>query len=487
MINTTSLSYSLFDRKIILASFVVIVCAVVSGVLISFGMQFIALGLLGMLTFIFLSFSRPFIAFLLFVFFAITVWFSSVKVVGNVSVLVVIGLVFSMIWLIRLASQKTVIVQVKEYWYLISLTAVLILSTIANQSSNVGIQSAFTYLQLYVLFVLTVNFVRTVTQLKWVVYVLIISSTFLAISVLLGQLGWLSVEIARITSEYLSGTNRETINRASGFWGDPNFTALQLLVALPFIFEIIPNTRGVLRRILLIISAVTIMMSIVFTYSTGGFVGFFTIIIAKILLINNGKNIKSRVFQVGLFILIIGVGATLLPETYVRRLQIKLVLPTNLLQNPERDSLFLDMGTGRGDTWQGAWQAAKTSPLLGNGPGASEFANAQFSLIRETDRRAAHNMFLAVASELGFMAATIFLILIASAIFSVRPKQIYGNNYTELRGYANAIFVFFIAYIAQGLALDAHNMKVLWIMLGVAVAYRRLDSLLIDTYQSLKN
>ena len=39
-----------------------------------------------------------------------------------------------------------------------------------------------------------------------------------------------------------------------------------------------------------------------------------------------------------------------------------------------------------------------------------------------------------------------------------------------------AIFIALMGYAAQGMALEIHNLKLLWILMGLAIASRQLSS-----------
>jgi len=143
-------------------------------------------------------------------------------------------------------------------------------------------------------------------------------------------------------------------------------------------------------------------------------------------------------------------------------------------------NLLLSAGTNRGDTWQAAIKSILSSPLLGHGPGNSTFVNVQYSLIRGNivygvsgGMLGSHNMFLSVGSDLGLVGLALFAgLLISALIMTSRSWRMQTEN-TFLQRTGRALFIALVAYTVQGQALDIHNLKVLWILLGMAIAYKR--------------
>jgi hypothetical protein len=47
---------------------------------------------------------------------------------------------------------------------------------------------------------------------------------------------------------------------------------------------------------------------------------------------------------------------------------------------------------------------------------------------------------------------------------------------SNLQRTREALFIALIGFTIQGMALEVHNMKLLWVLLGMAIAYRELSS-----------
>jgi hypothetical protein len=74
------------------------------------------------------------------------------------------------------------------------------------------------------------------------------------------------------------------------------------------------------------------------------------------------------------------------------------------------------------------------------------------------------------------MGLFFFLGLLFVAILAVRP---FGTKTTEkasLQPSGDAIFTALLVCIVQGMALDLHTQKLLWVLVGMALVYRRLSN-----------
>lgn len=430
-------------------------------------------GFVGFIGYFLLAYIKPFMAFTILAFFALTVFLSSVKIFGNLSVLVGLGLVFSAAWFSRIAFQKASLIRVKEYSFLVGLSAIVLISAFYNLSNPAGFSVVPTYLQLYLLCILVVNVARTSSHLRTLGNIIILSSTITAALILLDQFGLLPQGL--IAEQYAgvqSGTSFEIVTRTGGLWGDANFTAVQLTAALPFIigeWRLVPDWR---RRALLVTTAGTILVAFSLTLSIGGLVGLLALAFITAIR-HSDRNVVQAVFRVILTLVIIAVVFyTLLPDFYVQRTLMKLSVITVAVSTQDSE-LVLQSASGRGDTWQAALGSIANSPLLGHGPGNASYENIKHSVLYGTAPMfGAHNMFLSVGADLGLIGLALFSVLLVSAILAVRQPSIAD---TKLWHTGNSLFLALVIYSVQSLALDIHNHKLLWLLLGMAIAYRRLN------------
>jgi O-antigen ligase len=220
-----------------------------------------------------------------------------------------------------------------------------------------------------------------------------------------------------------------------------------------------------------------ILAAFSFTLSIGGLVGLLAFLLIKAL--QDPRRDIARIFVRCVLIISIAIVLiyVLLPDLYVQRVIMSMDVITSAIstQNPD---LLLRFGTTRGDIWQAALKSITVSPLMGHGPGNGSFEIIRHSLLHSADyNMSAHNMFLAVGADLGLIGLALFCLLLASAIWSVRPLSDSRTYGLPLQRTGETIFVALVVYVVQGLALDIHNLKLLWVLMGMAIAYRRLNVL----------
>jgi len=80
-------------------------------------------------------------------------------------------------------------------------------------------------------------------------------------------------------------------------------------------------------------------------------------------------------------------------------------------------------------TWQGAARMALHHPLLGIGPGGFEYAFMRHAIAGYT--RAAHQTYLQVAAEQGFLGLAAFLWLLGAALFAARRALARGRDFRD--------------------------------------------------------
>jgi O-antigen ligase len=459
-------------RLLAVASAVLLAGALVA---VSSQTAFWLLGLVGVAGYVLLAYVRPFAAFVVLALFALTVRLSGLEVVGGISAMIGLGLVFTIVWLSRLALRAASLARVREYGLLLGMIVVVLISALLNRDGPAGPAPVLTYLQLFLLFVLVVNLVTSPSQLHTLGGAIIASSTLLAAAILLEQAGWLPAALVREQAVGVyTGSGMEIVARTGGLWGDANFTAVQLTVALPFIVEWWPIRRDWWKRALLLGAAAAILTAFSFTFSVSGLMGLCVILLTKAI-----RDPQRGAFQAIARTSMLAITAfwalsVILPDLYVQRALEKVGELVRAVSTLDRD-LLLRVGTNRGDTWQSALQAIGDSPLIGHGPGNASYANVQYSILRgSTEHIAAHNMFLTVAGDLGLAGLASFVGLIVSAVFAVKSSSEMQATDSVLMRDGAALFIALLAVAVQGLALDLHTLKLLWVLLGMAIAYRQL-------------
>lgn len=439
-------------------------------------LAFLLLAMSGVVGYAFLAYVYPFVAFMMLLFLALTVWLSVIEITSGISLMVGAGLVFAAVWLLRLAFQVHTFVKIREYGWLLGLVVMIFISSLFNLNDLGSFSMTFTYLQLFLLFVLVVNLITTPAQLRTLGMVIIASSTLVAVMILLDQLHLLPLQLLLNPASNVLVTGGYTrITRASGLWGGPNMTAVQLTMALPFVIEWWSATRSVSQRLLLLSMIAAIIAALLFTFSLGGIIGLVTIFLAKEM-IDVRRDVWYKVFRIVFVCVLVGVVLyATLPDTYKQRFVAQFNVLWEGIHKLDEEQL-LWVATGRGDTWMATVRAIAESPWVGHGPGNALAANAQYSQLRYGTLLAPHNLFLSVGSELGLVGLALFILLLISLLLKVSSSWRAQPADSILQRTGRAVFIALVSYLVQGLALDIQNLKLLWILLGMAAVYNRLNT-----------
>jgi O-antigen ligase len=384
-----------------------------------------------------------------------------------------VGLIFTAVWLTRLIFRTAVFTRVKEYDLLLALSAVVVVSAVVRLDGPAGFSATLTYLQLLLLFILVINLTTTSSRLDTVTGIIIVSSSVLAALILMDQFGWLPAELIPKQTTVIVTESMVRISRSAGLWGDANFTALQLTIALPFIVEWWPAV-SLSKRALLLAAGGAILAAFFGTFSMGGLLGLSIMLLIKMLTVSR----RDRLFFIARNSLI-GISALsafilFAPDSFVLRVVVTAQSTVGALSTPDQAAL-LTIGTNRGDTWWAALQAIAASPLLGYGPGNAAYANASYSVIRFTNVLSSHNMLLGAAGELGLVGLALFGALFIAALRAVQSPPDAAAIESNLQRNCRALYIALIGYAAQGMALEIHDLKLLWILLGMAIAAGQLS------------
>ena len=417
---------------------------------------------------------RPFAAFGVLVFLSLMIWLSGIPFLGGLSMLVGVGIVFVSVWAVRLLARKTRLILLREFWLFAGLLLGIGLSTLVNWGGPAGLGSTFTYVQLLLLAVLVVNFTSTPSQLRRLGYLFILASSLIALVMLLDQAGILPAGVVRsVQSVIMFGGDYDRFERSGGIWGDPNFTALQLLVALPFILEFWGGASH-RQKAMLALSGGIILWALRYTYSMGGMVGLAVILLLKTFFLGK-RNFIVLATQITLTGLVAWwLVLNFLPEYYWARILVNLDMFRGLLTNND-PWFFLKLGTTRGDTWTAALWTFVQSPVWGHGPGNSVYLNPSHSVFHSyLPMLGAHNFLLTVANDLGLVDLLLFIALLFSALWACWPKHHIDRSLEPIR---NAIFIALVSSVVQGLAIDMQSQKLLWVLLGMALVISHLSKI----------
>jgi O-antigen ligase len=281
---------------------------------------------------------------------------------------------------------------------------------------------------------------------------------------------------------YASG--QSTAPRANGPVNDPNYYAQLLLPALAFGLVLALRERRPLLRLLAASMAATVMFAITLTASRGGALALGAMIVVMMAL---------GFFRPAQLIGAVALLATVLAlnPSYLQRLTTTslsgIAAPTGstvAADTAERARLTENLA---------AAQVFADHPLFGVGPGGfplyyQEYAgrigiqvhNRQRTGANagEAPQRAAHNIALGLAADLGVVGLGLFLVVMWLAfrgLLRARRRWL-SEHRPELADIAGALVVALVGYLAAGAFLSLAFERYLWLLLamaGAAVALSR--------------
>ncbi|MDD2901252.1 MAG: O-antigen ligase family protein [Syntrophales bacterium] len=322
------------------------------------------------------------------------------------------------------------------------------------------------------IFVYVSSQVMEMKELRLVVIILVVSALFQAF-IALGQrltgspMGLLLIGGGTPTTLY-GFAGLEAISRVAGWIGHPNSLALFFDLLLPLSFSLLfyPMDRG--WKFFLLVAVVLEVLALGVTYSRGG-------IAASSL----------ALFCLSLFYLSKKVGLTRAIFGMVAIGMFTAVLLL-IIPNPLRTGLFRTEGTA-----YGRWPLVKVAatiiskrPLLGTGLNNFVETAIPYDTTREQIVSAwnspVHNLFFFIASEVGLLGLTFFVIFVLSVMIWLYPALRSPDPFILCTG-AGVFFglVAFFVHAQVDYSIWTQN-RLLWFMLGLAISVGRFSRLTLE-------
>ncbi len=338
------------------------------------------------------------------------------------------------------------------------------LSVVWAESSSVAINSSFRYFQELLLFLIVFTAIRTRRHAVWLVSAFVAGATIAAIFAILNP----------------PAAGQYDVARAAGTVGDPNELAAVLVagVILAGVLVVLLKRSPALR--LAAASAAGICaLGLFLAFSRGGLVALGCATLASLFLAGRWRPmIISTMAVVALF----GVG------------YFALVAP-----QASRDRITkVDGGTGRTDIWRVGGRMVAAHPVRGVGSGNFQNTSGHYLLQKPgavkydyfIDKpKVAHNTYLHVLAELGFVGLGLFLAIVAFALTcaykAARTFMRAGDLDMELL--TRGLLLAMIGLLSADFFISGQYSKQLWILLGtgpvmLAIAKTRARRLALGSF-----
>ncbi|RKH23090.1 polymerase [Corallococcus praedator] len=242
-------------------------------------------------------------------------------------------------------------------------------------------------------------------------------------------------------------------SRWVGVYADPNHMAMNMVVVVPLAVAFLARkSTPWFFRVLCGLSAVLSVVAIVLSHSRGGFIG---LSVAMALWAIREKRRMQAIVLGSVFVLGLVVFA---PKSFWQR-------------NETVASFHEDASAmGRVYAWQVASRISLDKPLLGVGAGGFRYAWFEYAPPEAHRAYVAHNIFLDVIGELGWIGLLFFLVFAGGSV----GGAVAASSDSEMGWIARALFASVAGYLIcdlfSGYILSAHC----YVLFGLAASAHRI-------------
>lgn len=238
-----------------------------------------------------------------------------------------------------------------------------------------------------------------------------------------------------------------------GVYADPNRTAMNLGIIVPLAVAFLARKEsGWVMRIACAVAVALAMTSLVLSYSRGGFLG--VSVAMAVWALREKRKLRSVL-----------VGAVL-------ALGLVIFAPQTFWARNETVATFQEDASamGRVHAWQVASRISLDKPLLGVGAGGFRFAWPLYAPPEATRAYVAHNVFLDVIGELGFVGLLLFLVFAGGATGAAFEASKDSELGWLARALAASMAGYLVCNLFAGYILSAH----LYVLFGLAASAQRI-------------
>jgi len=265
-------------------------------------------------------------------------------------------------------------------------------------------------------------------------------------------------------ASYMQYAGTQEGYRISGPVGDPNYYAMVMLVLVPLALERLLDERSRPLRLMALWALMVIALTVVFTYSRGGFVALAAAIFAWFFL----YPLRAKYFPI---LILVGIAfLMLIPQEYLARI----VTLKELISAPSVGFHTQDLALrGRASETLAGLEMIKQHPILGVGLNNYtvhylEYAKS-IGLAPTATERAAHNLYIEVAAETGLLGLSVFLVLLGTMAKNIINswKKLKGTR-DDLARMVAAIGAGIFGYLTASIFIHSAYPRYFWLLVGIA-------------------
>jgi glycosyltransferase involved in cell wall biosynthesis/O-antigen ligase/aminoglycoside phosphotransferase (APT) family kinase protein len=361
---------------------------------------------------------------------------------------------------------------------LIGYLVIVLCSTTSAADAAAADLRLLEHLRGFAIFVVMVLLARSAASMRLGAWTLVACAAVLGglalVHVLTGDFTRNLGGLARVKYAHIHGTTFEP--RIAGPLGDPNFFAQLLIVAVPFALFLAWTEYDIRRRALAFCAAGLAMAATVFTYSRGGALALFAVLLLSML----ARGISVRAIALGA-VPVLALLWIALPDEFAQRLATlgQLLPGSEGVLRP--DSSF---GERRLFT-AAAWRMFEDSPLLGVGAGNYGFHFLEYAqqvgsearvYVTPTEGYYPHNLYLEVAAETGVIGLAVFGLALAACfayLWHARVRLLAAGDLSTA-ALATACSIGLCGYLVSSLFLHGHFIRYWWLIAGFAAAFHNV-------------
>jgi O-antigen ligase len=302
-----------------------------------------------------------------------------------------------------------------------------------------------TFIRGILIFIVTINVVRTEARLKAILFLSIATAVVLSFQAINDyRLGLMTVEGYRAAG------------RGKGIFGNTNDMALHLVTMLPISVAFFFGSRKPLKKTIHAACAAVMIFGILLSYSRGAFLGVLVVFVFFALKI--GRRSKFEI--AALLVVAAATMVVLAPSGYGDRL-LSILMPA-LDASGSADSR-------RGELLRSIYVALR-HPLLGIGMGNYQPNISYRGLVT-------HNSFTQVASEMGMTALALYTMFIVSPLrkLSTVARETLGiREESNFHYLALGLQASLLVYMVSSFFLSVAYVWNVYYLVGYAVCFRRI-------------
>ena len=353
-------------------------------------------------------------------------------------------------------------------------------TTLVSESLSDFVKDAFIAIIIIIL-------LNNVTRLNLVVWSLLFAGIFMGtFSVYQYLTGTFENEYWGFAqSSYMQIAGATEGYRITGPIGDPNFYAAVMVVLVPLALERVLNERNRALRLIAILALVVTTLTVVFTFSRGGFVALCAAVFAWFVLYPPRLKYLPFLFLLGVAILM------LIPQEYLARI----TSLGELVSAPSVGFRTQDYAIrGRASETLAGLEMIKKNPILGVGLNNYVVHYLEYSksigLAPTASDRAAHNLYIEVAAETGLVGFTAFAALLWTMGRGIINswKQLKGLEKDRIASMVAALGASTFGYLVAAVFIHAAYPRYFWLLVGIAFSIPNIvkNEINIRPYPSLQ-